>query len=250
MKQAIIIGATSGIGRAVAAQLVESGWRVAIAGRRVEALDEFRVQYGADRVVTSRMDVTEEGAEKVLDDIIARLGRADLLLFASGAGSQNMELDPAIELRTIRTNCEGMVRIVTHFLRHVRNSGDYDKKHPAQIAVITSVAGTAGIGSAPAYSASKSMQSTYITALAQLSHMQHIHVVFTDIRPGFVKTDFINPKKHYPMLMSVDSAARYIVRGLRRQRRVLIFDWRYRLLVAFWRMIPRPIWERLRLVKN
>lgn len=94
------------------------------------------------------------------------------------------------------------------------------------------------------------MQSTYITALAQLARMQRTPVIFTDIRPGFVQTAILNPAKHYPMLMSVDTAAQHIVRGLKRRRRVLIFDWRYRVLVAFWRLIPRCIWERLCIVKN
>lgn len=250
MKSAIIIGATSGIGRAVAAQLVEDGWRVAIAGRRVEALDEFRMQYGADRVITAQMDVTRDEAVAALDDMIARLGVPDMLLYAAGAGSQNVDLDPVVELRTVRTNSEGMVRVVSHFVRYVRGCKEYNRKRPAHIAVITSVAGTMGIGVAPAYSASKSMQSTYITALAQLACMQRTPVIFTDIRPGFVQTAILNPAKHYPMLMSVDTAAQHIVRGLKRRRRVLIFDWRYRVLVAFWRLIPRCIWERLRIVKN
>ena len=160
MKSAIIIGATSGIGRAVAAQLVEDGWRVAIAGRRVEALDEFRMQYGVDRVITAQMDVTRDEAVAVLDDMIARLGVPDMLLYAAGAGSQNVDLDPVVELRTMRTNSEGMVRVVSHFVRYVRGCEEYNRKRPAHIAVITSVAGTMGIGVAPAYSASKSMQST------------------------------------------------------------------------------------------
>ena len=250
MKSAIIIGATSGIGRAVAAQLVEEGWRVAIAGRRAEALEEFRQQYGADKVETAVMDVTREDAVEALDDMIARIGAPDLLLYASGSGSQNVDLDPELEIRTIRTNSEGMVRVVTHFVRYVRGCKVYDKKHPAHIAVITSVAGTKGIGAAPAYSATKSMQSTYISALVQLARMQHTPVIFTDIRPGFVKTAILNPAKHYPMLMSVETAAKHIIRGIKRRKRVLIFDWRYRALVAFWRLIPRCIWERLAMVKN
>ncbi|MBQ9137253.1 MAG: SDR family NAD(P)-dependent oxidoreductase [Alistipes sp.] len=250
MKSAIIIGATSGIGRAVAVRLVEEGWRVAIAGRRVQALEEFCEQYGSDRVVVAQMDVTRDDAVVALDDMISRLGAPDLLLYASGAGSQNVDLDPEVELRAVRTNSEGMVRIVSHFMRYVRSSKAYNRKHRAHIAVITSVAGTAGIGVAPAYSATKSMQSVYITALAQLARMQRIPVIFTDIRPGFVKTAILNPAKHYPMLMSAEVAAEHIVRGLKRRRRILIFDWRYRALVALWRLIPRCIWERLRIVKN
>ena len=249
MKKAIIIGASSGIGRAVASQLVERGWRIAVTARRTEALDELRVMYGADRVMTLPMDVTKEDATKQLDTLLSDFGAPDLFFYASGIGGQNRELDIEKELDIIRTNCEGMVRVVDHFVNYVRQSKEYDKRHKAHIAVITSVAGTRGIGTAAAYSASKAMQSEYITALAQLCSMERIPARFTDIRPGFVKTPILNPEKHYPMLISVERAAQHILRGLKRKKRVLIFDWRFKLLVLFWHLIPRFVWERLT-IKN
>ena len=249
MKRAIVIGASSGIGRAVASLLVERGWRVAVTARRSEALDELRVMYGADRVTTLPMDVTKDDATKQLDILLRDFGAPDLFFYASGIGGQNPELDIEKELDIIRTNCEGMVRVVDHFVNYVRRSKEYNRGHKAHIAVITSVAGTRGIGTAAAYSASKAMQSEYITALAQLSSMERIPVRFTDIRPGFVKTAILNPEKHYPMLISVERAAQHILRGLKLRRRVLIFDWKFKLLVLFWHLIPRFVWERLK-VKN
>ena len=249
MKKAIVIGASSGIGRAVASLLVERGWRVAVTARRTEALDELRVMYGADRVTTLSMDVTKDDATRQLDTLLDDFGAPDLFFYASGIGGQNPELDIEKELDIIRTNCEGMVRVVDHFVNYVRRSVEYDRRHKAHIAVITSVAGTRGIGTAAAYSASKAMQSEYITALAQLCSMERIPARFTDIRPGFVKTAILNPNKHYPMLIGVERAAQHILRGLKHRRRVLIFDWRFKLLVLFWHLIPRFVWERLR-VRN
>lgn len=249
MKKAIIIGASSGIGRAVASLLVEKGWRVAVTARRTDALDELRVMYGADRVMTMAMDVTKDEATTTLDNLLGEFGAPDLFFYASGIGGQNRELDIEKELDIIRTNCEGMVRVVDHFVNYVRSSEEYNKKHKAHIAVITSVAGTRGIGTAAAYSASKAMQSEYITALSQLCHMEHIPAKFTDIRPGFVKTAILNPEKRYPMLISVERAAQHIYRALKRKRRVFIFDWRFKFVVAFWHLIPRFVWERLK-VKN
>ena len=250
LRSVIIIGATSGIGRAVTERLVAEGVRVGIAGRREDRLKEIQEHLGTERVSYRVMDVTEASATVALDELIAEVGTPDALLYASGIGKQNPTLDEAMELRTVETNCAGMVRIVDHFINYVKREPAYNKKHKAHIAVITSVAGTMGMGSAPAYSATKSMQSCYLTALAQHVRMEHIPVTFSDIRPGFVATEILNPTKHYPMLMSVDSAAKHIIRGLKRKKRVLIFDWRYKLLVAFWHLIPRCVWERLRLVKN
>lgn len=249
-KQAIIIGATSGIGRAVALRLLDEGWRVAITGRRTERLAEIEERYGSDRVVVRSMDVTLPSAVESLDEILGEFPTPSVLLYASGIGRQNPDLDEDMELRTVRTNCEGMVRIVDHFVNYVKRTPHYTPKRRAHIAVITSVAGTRGIGQAPAYSATKSMQSTYIQALAQLCRMQRLPITVGDIRPGFVATEILNPEKRYPMLMTPESAARYIVRSFGRRQRILIFDWRYRLLVAFWRLIPRCLWERMTMVKN
>ena len=250
LRSVIVVGATSGIGRAVVEQLASEGVRVGIAGRRVDRLRELQQQLGAERISYRVMDVTEDSATEALDELIAEVGAPDALLFASGIGKQNPTLDEAMELRTVETNCAGMVRIVDHFINYVKREPAYNKKHKAHIAVITSVAGTMGMGPAPAYSATKSMQSAYLVALAQHARMQKLPITVGDIRPGFVATEILNPEKRYPMIMSAERAAHFVTRSLRRHKRITIFDWRYKLLVGFWRMIPRCIWERMTMVRN
>lgn len=249
MKTAIIIGATSGIGREVAARLVEKGWKVGITGRRTEALEFFRNEYGADKVCIATMDVTHDDSVAALDALLEQTGEPDLFLYASGVGYQNQELDLDKEIRTVRTNCEGMVRMVDHYVNYVR-CHKYSAMHKAHIAVISSVAGVAGLGTAPAYSATKRMQSHYLSALAQLARMEHIPIRFTDIRPGFIATDILNPDKHYPMLMSKEKAADHIMKALRRKKRVYTFDWRFRVVTFIWSLTPRCIRERITWIKN
>lgn len=248
--RAIIIGATSGIGHEVAHSLAQRGVILGIAGRRTERLDALMEEYGAERIYCAKMDVKEDSATEALDELIAKVGAPDLLLYASGIGKQNPELDEEIECQTVLTNSLGMVRIVDHFLNYVKREGRYNAKHKAHIAVITSVAGTRGMGSAPAYSATKSMQSSYIEALAQHARMEHIPAIFSDIRPGFVATEILNPEKRYPMLISVEKAARHILRGLKHRRRIITFDWRFRLITHLWRLIPRCLWERMTFIRN
>ena len=250
LRSVIVIGATSGIGRAVVEKLANEGVRVGIAGRREDRLKELQERFGDERISYRVMDVTQASATEVLDELIAEIGAPDALLYASGIGKQNPTLDEDMELRTVETNCAGMVRIVDHFINYVKREPAYNKKHKAHIAVITSVAGTMGMGPAPAYSATKSMQSAYLVALAQHARMQHIPITVGDIRPGFVATEILNPEKRYPMIMTAEQAAKYVTRSLRRHKRITIFDWRYKLLVGFWRLIPRCIWERMTMVQN
>ena len=93
----------------------------------------------------------------------------DLFLLSSGVGFQNRSLEPEIELNTARTNVEGFIRMVTTAFHHFKKTGG------GHIAVISSIAGTKGLGVAPAYSATKRFQNTYIDALAQLSRMQRLN---------------------------------------------------------------------------
>lgn len=237
MKRAVIIGATSGIGYEVAKGLMLQGWRVGAAGRRQSALDAFQT-IAPDRIEVQALDVTQPDAAEKLQVLIEKLGGMDLFLLSSGIGHQNINLDAEIELNTTLTNVEGFTRMVTAAF------GYFKKQGGGHLAVISSIAGTKGLGVAPAYSATKRYQNTYIDALAQLSRMQKLNIRFTDIRPGFVATDLLKDGK-YPLLMQADKVGTRIVRALNRQKRVAIIDERYAILVFFWRLIPRWLWERL-----
>lgn len=232
MKRAIIIGATSGIGQEVAKILLLEGWKLGVAGRRRSALETFQ-QIAPDQIEIEELDITQEEATDKLQILINKLGGMDLFLLSSGIGYQNINLDSKIELDTARTNVEGFIRMVDSAFTYFKENGG------GHLAVISSIAGTKGLGVAPAYSATKRFQNTYIDALEQLAHLQRLNIYFTDIRPGFVATALLNDGKHYPMLMKADKVGYSIVKAIKRKQRVAIIDTRYRILVFFWQMIPR-----------
>ena len=246
-KRAVIVGATSGIGREVALCLLKKGWKLGLAGRRLSLLQELK-QRAPGQIEIQMLDVTDERAEEALTDLIERLGGMNLFLLSSGIGFQNTALRADIELNTVRTNVEGFTRLVDAAFRYFKAHND---RHCAgQLAVISSIAGTKGLGVAPAYSATKRFQNTYIDSLEQLANLQHLNLHFTDIRPGFVATDLLNDGKQYPLLMQVESVAKRITRALERKERVVVIDGRYRVLVFFWRLIPRWLWKRLPIQVN
>ena len=240
MKRAVIVGATSGLGLEVARLLLERGWSIGVAGRRVEMLEQLRA-VAPDRVRIRAIDVTQSDAPDRLHALIDDLGGMDLYFHSSGIGRQNSDLDPSIELSTVRTNGEGFVRMVTAAYRYFRTQGC------GHIAAITSVAGTRGMGAAAAYSATKRFQRTYLDALAQLAHREGLRLRITDIRPGFVRTALLNPEVRYPMLMEPAPVARRIVDAVERRRRVATIDRRYRALVLLWRLLPQCVWERMKI---
>ena len=241
-KKVIIIGATSGIGREVALVYIAQGWTVGVAGRREAELESLRTM-APEQVFTQIIDVTKDDASKRLQTLINKVGGMDLFLLSSGIGKQNYTLETEIELATAATNVEGFIRM-TNAAYHY-----FEKQGHGHLAVISSIAGTKGLGAAAAYSATKGFQHMYMDALDQLSRMQKLNISFTDIRPGFVATPLLKSPQRYPMLMQAPIVALDIVDALKRKKRVAIIDWRYRLLVGFWRLIPKWIWLRLP-VKN
>jgi len=99
---AIVMGATSGIGMEVAKILAKRGWKVGIAGRRVDRLKELKDSQ--DGIVCFRkIDVTSSDAPMHLMQLIEELGDMDLYFHSSGIGWQNNMLDMEKELRTMET---------------------------------------------------------------------------------------------------------------------------------------------------
>lgn len=278
-KKAIVMGATSGIGMEVASLLAQRGWQVGIAGRRVERLEEVKrntnqiisektkvSQKGniSEGVKASRgeitcyqqIDVTSADAPTLLQKLIEKLGGMDLYFHSSGIGWQNYSLDFEKEMKTVETNGLGFVRMVDTAFNWFtqQNQGQEPGQGQRQgkdrscetyrIACITSIAGTKGLGAAPAYSATKRFQNHYLECLTQQAHMRHLPIAITDIRPGFVKTDLI-AGSNYPLQLTPQEVAQQIVNAIERGKTVKTIDWKYSILVSLWRMIPRWIWTRL-----
>ncbi len=231
MNRAIVVGASSGIGLEVARLLKKNGWKVGVAARRINKLSEF------DDCL--QIDVNDDDADSKLLNLIERVGGLDLYFHASGIGHQNRNLEKEIEIQTVTTNCLGFTRLVGTAFRYFSMHGG------GHIAVISSIAGTKGLGPAPSYSASKSFQATYIQALEQLANRNRLNIRFTDIRPGFVDTALIDDGRHYPLVLDKHSVAEDIIRSINKHRHTRVIDWRWRILTNFWRLIPNFIWRIL-----
>ena len=224
---AVIMGASSGIGMEVARLLLRRGWHLGLAARRTEPLAALSEEYPG-LVKYASIDITETGSEVLLRRLIDEMEGISLYLHVSGVGWQNMQ-----------TNALGFTRMVGEAYRYFAARGE------GHIAVVSSIAGTKGLGAAPAYSATKAFDTTYVEALEQQAHMRGKHIHFTDIRPGFVRTALLGDGRRYPLLMNPETVARAIVNAILHHRHVVVIDWRYRLLTALWRCVPRWIWRRM-----
>ena len=239
-KKDFIMGDSSGIGLEVNRQLIAQGWHVGIAARRADRLDALQREF-PQQVVTQTIDVTRDDAPQLLLQLIDRLGGMSLYFHASGIGKQNRPLEPTIETDTVRTNALGFTRLIDTAFNYFAEHGG------GHIAAITSIAGTKGLGPAPSYSATKAFQNVYLQSLEQLANARRLNIRFTDLRPGFVDTDLLSGDNNFPLMLQPQPVAREIVNAINNREHIRVIDWRWRIITACWRRIPRFVWRRLRL---
>ena len=184
--KAVIIGATSGIGKALAEILIREGYTVGLTGRRTELLDELKKQY-SDRVFTACMDVKNTAeSSKQLKRLIDDMGGMDLFVYSSGTGHVNQDLVYELEQETVDVNVTGFVNLATV-------AADYFKQQKkGHIVGLSSVAALRGGAESPAYNASKAFMSNWMEGLRIKFHKIGIPVTVTDIRPGLTMACFQN----------------------------------------------------------
>lgn len=238
-RKAIVVGASSGMGREVARLLLNYGWTVGLVARRGDLLESLATGYAT--AIVREIDVTSENAGVSLRQLIDDMGGIDLYFHAAGVGWQNHELEKTKELRTVAVNGMGFARMVGEAYRYFASVGH------GQIAVISSITGTKGLGPAPAYSATKAFENVYLQALEQQARTRGLDIHFTDIRPGFVRTALIDDGTHYPMVLDPARVAKRIVAAIYARKHVVVIDWRWRMLTCLWRLLPNWIWRRFAL---
>lgn len=237
-KTAIVLGATSGIGRGVAHLLAEHGYTVGITGRRTQLLEELKSELPENYIIQT-FDITDaENVAQHLEELTEKLGGLDLMIINSGTGNRNEALDFTIEERAIRTNVLGFTAAADWTFNYFR------RQEHGQMAVVSSVAGLRGNRYAPAYSASKAYQMSYMQALRQKANKLKLPITVCDIRPGFVDTVMAQGDGIF-WVAPVEKVARQIVESLHRKEEIIYVSRRWRWVAGFIKIIPRIIYEKI-----
>jgi short-subunit dehydrogenase len=240
-KVVCITGASSGIGRALAAEFARQGARVGVLARRQERLrqlcEEIRAAGGTAESAVA--DASDRAATKTaLRSLSERLGPCDILVANAGVGSTNSATDLNIDgaEKVIRTNLLGPMYAFEAVLPEMldRQSG--------HLVAVSSVAGFKGLPSAAAYCASKAGLNAYMESLRISLRSKGIAV--TTICPGFVRTEMT--EKHRRMLWVLESsvAARKMARAIGRRKKVYCFPMRMRGLIELTRWLPDALVAR------
>ena len=236
-KKAIIIGASSGIGEAIAMTLVKDGYRVRITGRREDNLQSIR-QRSPENILICSFDITDiKGSIKCIDMLLKDLGGLDLFIYCSGRGATNEDLCFLLDFKVINVNIIGFTNAVTHVFKYMQKQGY------GHIVNVSSVAGLRGNDCHAAYHASKSYQCIYMEGLRKKSFKRKLNIAVTDIRPGFVQTDFIS--KRPPILVCpLDKAVRQMYKAIKNKRKVVYVSKRYMIIAFLMKVFPCFLYDR------
>jgi short-subunit dehydrogenase len=233
---AVVTGASSGIGWALAKSLAKEGARVGLVARRREALEQLTaeiVQAGGSAAAAAA-DVGERQATvAAIHDLAARLGPIDLLVANAGVGAPT-RLEPFnvpdME-KMFRVNTLGVIYSIEAVLPEMLRRGR------GHLAAVSSLAAYKGLPGESAYCASKSAVNAFMEGLR--IQLRGKGIAVTTICPGFVRTPMTSVNEFsMPFVLEADEAARRIVKALRRRKKVFNFPWPTTFLMKLTRWLP------------
>ncbi len=239
-KRIVIVGATSGIGRALAIELHKRGYVVGATGRRVERLQELEHQLES-RIHTQFMDVVE------LDDTINQLhqlkenmGGMDIIVLNAGVSNYQKEsVGREADLHVVDVNIRGFANLTSYSFNLFEEQGH------GHIVGISSVAGLFGWGLNIPYNASKSFVNTYLQGYRQKANHSDADISVSTILPGFVESEMTENKKGMFWVQKTDKAATQIADAIEQTKNEAYITKRWRFVGWLAKLIPNWVWNRM-----
>jgi short-subunit dehydrogenase len=236
MTKAIVVGASSGIGRALASEFARNGYAVGLVGRRVELLEEVAGEIQTNAFV-KQIDVTEaENATQLLMELIDEMSGADVIVINAGVMFPEPDLEAVAA--TIAVNVLGFATMAEAAMNYFCGRGS------GHIVGISSVAALRGARRSSVYNASKAFVSNYLDGLRHRIAKTECKVHVTDIKPGSVATKMTEGKKGLFGAASPEVAAKQIFDAIRKKKRHAYVTKKWRLISWLIRALPDRIYHK------
>jgi decaprenylphospho-beta-D-erythro-pentofuranosid-2-ulose 2-reductase len=244
-RRAIIVGASDGMGAALARKLAKEGYTLALLARRRENLkklcDEINSTANEVRALAYPHDVANhKEVPDLLRKIVAELGGLDVIVFMAGVnyppGINNYKFDT--DRQMIEINLIGAMAWLSPVAEMFQNA------KAGQIVGISSVAGDRGRVGNPGYNTSKAALTTYLEALRNRLTRHGVNVL--TVKPGFVKTEMLKAAQGgTPLAITAEKAVDDIYQAMRKRKQTIYtpFIWRYIMLII--QHVPSVIFRRL-----
>ena len=242
--RAVIVGASSGIGEALARKLAKEGYQVALLARRKDLLDkiceEINQSAGEVQATAYQHDVTDyEAVPALFRQILQEMQTIDVFVYNSGmmytVGMDEYDFEK--DLPTLEVNLLGGIAWLG------QAATLFDRMGKGHLVGISSVAGDRGRVANPPYHAAKAGLNTYLEALRNRLSKKGVHVL--TVKPGYVQTDLL-PKADTPFPAATpENTAEAIFSAIRRGKQVLYTPWWWRYILLVVTHIPSFIFKRM-----
>ncbi len=241
-RRAIVVGASSGIGAAIAKRLAGEGYRVAALARREEQLEELRASCASlpGEVIVRRHDAHDaDEVPALFEELVRELGGLDLLVYAPGIMPKigATEYDTEKDLDILAVNVAGCAAWCNPAANLFRTQRD------GTIIGISSIAGDRGRKGNPMYCTSKAAMNTYLEALRNRLSEVDVHVC--TIRPGYVDTAMTQGLEGLFWVISPEEAARQTLAAARNRVNVRYVPLRWMWVGLVLRLIPSFVFRKL-----
>jgi len=236
-KKALIMGASSGIGKELAKILSGKGYIVGLAARRIDLLHELQKEL-PNKSFVKQIDISKtEDAELKFKEMITEMGGVDLVVISSGYGDLNSKLKWPIERETIDVNVTGFALIAGISMRHFMERGS------GHLVGISSIAALRGNRSAPSYAASKAFVCNYLEGLRHMAIKSGKPIYVTDVQPGFVKTPMSKGNNLF-WISTAEKAANQIYDAIAKKKNHAYITKRWRLIAWLLKAVPDWIYNK------
>lgn len=252
MGKIVIMGATSGLGLALARKFLDADWQVGAAGRNINALENLKT-YSPNCKAFRAIDINREGSERELLDLFDEMNGVDIYLHCSGVLPDESDLDIDKEMLTVNTNAAGFTRMIATAYRYFKscsnksghNNNNGKGAGPFRIAAISSIAGYRGLEALPAYSASKAYDSIYLEALRQRADGENLPLRIIDIRPGWTRTPLLASGRKYLFETDTEKVADRIFHTILHSKRGATILPRWKFITLAERLVPQTLWTKI-----
>jgi short-subunit dehydrogenase len=237
----VITGASSGIGRALAAEYARRGATLGLIARRAELLRELASDLKVQTALYA-LDVRDAtGLARSADDFRTRFGSPDVVIANAGVSagtSTERSEDRTVFQEILDVNVMGMMNTFQAFLPGMRAAGS------GTLVGIASVAGFRGIPGSGAYSASKAAAIAYLESLRVEIRGSGVSVV--TISPGYIATPLTDHNPYpMPFIIPANVAARRMADAIARRKRHVVIPWQMGIVGGLLKVLPRALYDRL-----
>lgn len=242
-KVVLITGASTGIGKALAVKLLEANCKLVLVARRAELIEEYlnKSPTTNHQSLILKCDVSKkEEVANAYGIIKDKFGKVDLAILNAGIGRRVTveNYDSHFAEETLGANVFGIIYWVEQLLP------EFVKKKEGMIVGISSLSDNRGYSGSGFYCASKSAASIYLEGLRV--ELKRYGVKVITVKPGFVKTPMTDQNEFkMPLLMSAEKAARIIIDGIKKEKRLIQFPWQMVFITKLVGLLPGRLYEWL-----